>query len=148
MNIEHSNPALTKRTSTARTSRFQQENAATGDSSLGDWRPGAAPQNKGQRKLLDTFTTGQRETLLQLRTALIKSINKVAEDTRTNPTDGSALATHIGDAGSDACERDFAVCLLFQEQNALIEIEHALRRSELGSYGICEMSGNPFPFRG
>ena len=72
-------------------------------------------------------------------------MKKVAEDTRMNPTDGSALATHSGDAGSDAYDRDFAHCLLFQDQNALIEIEHALRRIESGSYGICEMSGEPIP---
>jgi len=145
MNIEHANLTFTKRTSSARTEGFCQEDAAKRDSSLSDRRPGREPQNKGQRKRLDAFTRGQREKLLQLRTALINSMKKVAEDTRTNPTDRSALATHSGDAGSDAYDRDFAHCLLFQEQNALLEIEHALRRIESGSYGICEMSGEPIP---
>jgi len=145
MNIEDSNPILTKRASSAQTLRFQKEDTAKPDSSLSDWRPGRVPQKKGQLKPVDAFISGQREKLLQLRTALMNSMKKVAEDTRTNRTDGSALAMHSGDAGSDAYDRDFAHCLLFQEQNALIEIEHALRRIESGSYGICEVSGEPIP---
>jgi RNA polymerase-binding transcription factor DksA len=146
MNIELSNPAFTKRISSARKSRFPEEDAAKRDSSLSDWRPGrAARQDKGHAKVLDIFIRGQREKLLQLRKELLSSMKKVAEDTRMNPTDGSALATHSGDAGSDAYDRDFAHCLLFQDQNALIEIEHALRRIESRTYGICEMSGEPIP---
>jgi len=55
MNIENSNPALTKRTSFARTSRFQQEDTAKPDSLFSDWRPGRKPQTKRRRKPLDAF---------------------------------------------------------------------------------------------
>jgi RNA polymerase-binding transcription factor DksA len=50
---------------------------------------------------------------------------------------------HQADAGSDAYDRDFALSLLSQEQDALYEIDQALKRIELGTYGICEMSGKP-----
>ncbi|MDQ3624017.1 MAG: TraR/DksA C4-type zinc finger protein, partial [Verrucomicrobiota bacterium] len=50
---------------------------------------------------------------------------------------------HQADAGSDAYDRDFALSLLSQEQDALYEIEEALKRIELGTYGTCEMSGKP-----
>ena len=53
-------------------------------------------------------------------------------------------STIIGaDAGSDAYDRDFALSLLSQEQDALYEIEEALKRIDLGAYGVCEMSGKP-----
>ncbi len=45
--------------------------------------------------------------------------------------------------GSDAYDRDFALSLLSQEQDALYEIEEALKRIEGGTYGMCEMSGKP-----
>jgi DnaK suppressor protein len=32
-----------------------------------------------------------------------------------------------------------------QEQDALYEIEEALKRVDAGTYGICEMSGKPIP---
>jgi RNA polymerase-binding transcription factor DksA len=50
---------------------------------------------------------------------------------------------HQADAGSDAYDRDFALSLLSQEQDALYEIDQALKRIELGTYGVCEMSGKP-----
>ncbi len=46
-----------------------------------------------------------------------------------------------GRRGSDAYDRDFALSLLSQEQDALYEIDQALKRIELGTYGTCEMSG-------
>ncbi len=52
---------------------------------------------------------------------------------------------HQADAGSDAYDRDFALSLLSQEQDALYEIDQALKRIELGTYGVCEMSGKPIP---
>jgi RNA polymerase-binding transcription factor DksA len=52
---------------------------------------------------------------------------------------------HQADAGSDAYDRDFALSLLSQEQDALYEIEEALKRIDGGTYGICEMSGKPIP---
>ena len=52
---------------------------------------------------------------------------------------------HQADAGSDAYDRDFALSLLSQEQDALYEIDEALKRIELGTYGICEMSAKPIP---
>ena len=54
---------------------------------------------------------------------------------------------HQADAGSDAYDRDFALSLLSQEQDALYEIDQALKRIELGTYGVCEMSGKQFPPR-
>jgi len=52
---------------------------------------------------------------------------------------------HQADAGSDAYDRGFALSLLSQEQDALYEIEEALKRVDAGTYGICEMSGKPIP---
>jgi RNA polymerase-binding transcription factor DksA len=52
---------------------------------------------------------------------------------------------HQADAGSDSYDRDFALSLLSQEQDALYEIEEALKRVEAGTYGVCEMSGKSIP---
>ena len=35
--------------------------------------------------------------------------------------------------------------LLSQEQDALYEIDQALKRIEVGTYGVCELSGKPIP---
>ncbi|PYJ79145.1 MAG: molecular chaperone DnaK [Verrucomicrobia bacterium] len=127
-------------------------------------RPSKSPKSKGQidlsrgplelminnnrQRRLDPFTRKQKEKLLQLRDAMVDSMAGVAQDTlrsRAEGSEASAFGMHQADAGSDAYDRDFALSLLSQEQDALYEIDQALKRIELGTYGVCEMSGKPIP---
>jgi RNA polymerase-binding transcription factor DksA len=104
-----------------------------------------ATKNHKPRKL-DPFVRGQKEKLLNLRDAMVDSMAGVAKDnlrSRAEGSEASAFGMHQADAGSDAYDRDFALSLLSQEQDALYEIDQALKRIELGTYGICEMSGKP-----
>src|SRR5437870_13544773 len=97
---------------------------------------------------LDPFTKAQKQKLLQLRDAMVDAMDGVAQDTlrsRAEGSEASAFGMHQADAGSDAYDRDFALSLLSQEQDALYEIDQALKRIEVGTYGICEMSGKPIP---
>jgi DnaK suppressor protein len=103
--------------------------------------------NNHERKL-SPFVRQQKEKLLQLRDAMVDSMAGVAQDTlrsRAEGSEASAFGMHQADAGSDAYDRDFALSLLSQEQDALYEIDQALKRIELGTYGVCEMSGKPIP---
>jgi DnaK suppressor protein len=104
-----------------------------------------ATKNHKQKKL-DPFVRGQKDKLLQLRDAMVDSMAGVAKDnlrSRAEGSEASAFGMHQADAGSDAYDRDFALSLLSQEQDALYEIDQALKRIELGTYGVCEMSGKP-----
>ena len=104
--------------------------------------------NNHKERRLDPFTRAQKEKLLQLRDAMVDSMAGVAQDTlrsRAEGSEASAFGMHQADAGSDAYDRVFALSLLSQEQDALYEIDQALKRIELGTYGICEMSGKPIP---
>jgi|SRR4051794_14976709 DnaK suppressor protein len=99
-----------------------------------------------KQRRLDPFTKSQKEKLLQLRDAMVDSMAGVAQDTlraRAEGSEASAFGMHQADAGSDAYDRDFALSLLSQEQDALYEIDEALKRIDLGTYGKCEMSGKP-----
>ena len=103
--------------------------------------------NHRERKL-DPFIRKQKEKLLQLRDAMVDSMAGVAQGTlrsRAEGSEASAFGMHQADAGSDAYDRDFALSLLSQEQDALYEIDEALKRIEMGTYGKCEMSGKPIP---
>ncbi len=93
---------------------------------------------------LTPFLEKQKERLLHLRDSLLDSMSGVAKDTlraRAEGSEASAFGMHQADAGSDAYDRDFALSLLSQEQDALYEIEEALKRIDAGTYGVCEMSG-------
>lgn len=108
--------------------------------------PPVAVKKPGKKVKLSPFLEKQRDRLLQLRDTLLDSMSGVAKDTlrtRAEGSESSAFGMHQADAGSDAYDRDFALSLLSQEQDALYEIEEALKRIEAGTYGICEMSGKP-----
>jgi RNA polymerase-binding transcription factor DksA len=129
--------------STARMEKPARTNGARKHLNANNSKTTILPTNHKQKRL-DPFTRGQKEKLLQLRDAMVDSMAGVAKDnlrSRAEGSEASAFGMHQADAGSDAYDRDFALSLLSQEQDALYEIDQALKRIELGTYGICEMSG-------
>ena len=144
-----------KKVTSARPAKPSKANAAALRAPNGRARPAGknnqaftigGNQQKSKERRLDPFTRSQKEKLLQLRDAMVDSMAGVAQDTlraRAEGSEASAFWMHQADAGSDAYDRDFALSLLSQEQDALYEIDEALKRIELGTYGKCEMSGKP-----
>ena len=109
-----------------------------------------APAKKAPRKpvKLTNFVKKQRQRLLTMQDELMDAMYGVQQETlRNGPSSGEASVsgTHLGDAGSDAYDRDFALNLLSQEQDALQEIQAALGRITEGIYGICGISGKKIP---
>jgi DnaK suppressor protein len=108
-------------------------------------RPVAGPKKPVK---MTPFLKQQRERLQLLRDTMLDSMAGVAKDTlRSRPegSEASAFGMHQADAGSDAYDKDFALSLLSQEQDALYEIEEAIKRVDNGTYGVCEMSGKAIP---
>lgn len=107
----------------------------------------ASKAAKKTPKKLSSFIVKQQRRLLELRDELVDSMSGVTGEIRNGPegSEASGSGMHQGDAGSDAYDRDFALSVLAKEQDALYEIEQALRRIERGVYGICELSGDRIP---
>lgn len=55
------------------------------------------------------------------------------------------IGTHLADSGTDEFERDLEFALLSVTKDTFFEIEEALRRLERGTFGVCEMTGEPIP---
>ena len=104
---------------------------------------GANGAANGAKPKLSPFVLKQKQRLLDLRDELVDAMSGVTGEIRNGPegSEASGSGMHQGDAGSDAYDRDFALSVLAKEQDALYEIEEALRRIERGAYGICELSG-------
>jgi RNA polymerase-binding transcription factor DksA len=88
--------------------------------------------------------------LLNLRDRLLDDIEFYASDNlkrtrRDASRDLSAYSFHMADAGTDNFDREFALSMVSNEQEALYEINDAIKRIENSTYGICEMSGKPIP---
>lgn len=135
---------VTARKKTTRKASGKKPNGgqATAASILG------APVAKGRAK---PPTAGTRvkpewrkfqERLLALRAQLLKQRDGLAKDSAQEMT---SYSLHMADSGTDNFDRDFALSLLSSDQDAIYEIDEALRRMERKSYGVCELTGKPIP---
>ena len=80
--------------------------------------------------------------LLELRERLVHQMSGLAKE---SAEEMSNYSLHMADSGTDNFDRDFALSLLSSDQDAVYEIEEALKRIEKGSYGVCELTGKPIP---
>ena len=80
--------------------------------------------------------------LLDLRERLMNQMSGLAKESAEEIT---SYSLHMADSGTDNFDRDFALSLLSSDQDAIYEIEEALKRIEKGTYGICELTGKPIP---
>lgn len=81
-------------------------------------------------------------TLLDLRERLQRQMSGLAKE---SAEELAGYSLHMADSGTDNFDRDFALSLLSADQDAMYEIEEALRRIEKGTYGTCELTGKPIP---
>ncbi len=89
-----------------------------------------------------------KKLLLDLRDHLIDGVNFLATDnlkrsSREASGELSGYSLHMADAGTDNFDREFALSLVSNEQEALYEIEEALKRLEQSTYGLCGMCEKP-----
>jgi len=67
------------------------------------------------------------------------------ESESDNVSELSSIDQHQADLGTETFEREKDISILEQVEAELADIEHALRRLEEGTYGICEACGRPIP---
>ncbi len=82
------------------------------------------------------------KTLVELHDRLLAQMDGLAKES-TEQLQGYSL--HMADSGTDNFDRDFALSLLSSDQDAVYEIEEALKRIEKGTYGVCELTNKPIP---
>ena len=80
--------------------------------------------------------------LLELREQLTKQMNGLAAE---SAQEMAGYSLHMADSGTDNFDRDFALSLLSSDQDAVYEIEEALKRIEKKTYGICELTAKAIP---
>jgi RNA polymerase-binding transcription factor DksA len=82
------------------------------------------------------------QNLLELRERLLNQMNGLAKE---SAEELAGYSLHMADSGTDNFDRDFALSLLSSDQDAVYEIEEALKRIEKNTYGICELTGKSIP---
>jgi len=82
------------------------------------------------------------ENLLELRERLLNQMNGLAKE---SAEELAGYSLHMADSGTDNFDRDFALSLLSSDQDAVYEIEEALKRIERNTFGVCELTGKSIP---
>jgi RNA polymerase-binding transcription factor DksA len=82
------------------------------------------------------------KNLLDLRERLQNQMSGLAKE---SAEEMSSYSLHMADSGTDNFDRDFALSLLSSDQDAIYEIEEALKRIEKNTYGVCELTQKPIP---
>lgn len=84
--------------------------------------------------------------LLAKRNELLGNVSYMENDAlREGRSDLSSMPIHMADLGTDSYEQEFTLELMDSERKVIAEIDYALNRIEEGTYGICEVDGEPIP---
>jgi RNA polymerase-binding transcription factor DksA len=93
-------------------------------------------------KPIDPKWAWHYDVLLKLRDRLLKDkgdqLGQVAE-----PLEPHSMS--MADSATDEFDHDLALALLSAEQDALNEVDEAIRRIVDGTYGVCLETGKPIP---
>ena len=145
--------AREKAAAAARSQGTRSNNIAT--ASIADLLGGSNPFRKGEgfvdesKQVPEKFRRYYR-LLVDMRDALHKGLAFHSEEAlKKSGTDDagdlSGYSQHLADAGTDTADRDFALSLISNEQEALKEIADAIERMKKGTYGTCEITNRPIP---
>lgn len=130
----------TKKKETVRKSpAAKPHGTATAASILG--RPLTASRKNGEVKIRPEWQKFY-DRLIELRDQLTKQMDGLAKE---SAQELAGYSLHMADSGTDNFDRDFALSLLSSDQDAVYEIEEALKRIERNTYGVCELTGKPIP---
>jgi RNA polymerase-binding transcription factor DksA len=145
--------AREKAAAAARSQGSRSNNIAT--ASIAELLGGSNPFRKGEgfvdesKQVPEKFRRYYR-LLVDMRDALHKGLAFHSEEAlkksgKDDAGDLSGYSQHLADAGTDTADRDFALSLISNEQEALKEIADAIERMKKGSYGTCEITGKAIP---
>jgi DnaK suppressor protein len=119
--------------------RTQPHGLATAAAILG--HPTARVKKNGEVNIKPQWAK-YYQRLLELRDQLTRQMHGLAKE---SAQEMAGYSLHMADSGTDNFDRDFALSLLSSDQDAVYEIEEALKRIEKNTYGICELTGKPIP---
>jgi len=145
--------AREKAAAAARSQGNRSNNIAT--ASISELLGGSNPFRKGEgfvdesKQVPEKFRRYYR-LLVDMRDALHKGLafhseSALKKSGKDDAGDLSGYSQHLADAGTDTADRDFALSLISNEQEALKEIADAIDRMKKGSYGTCEITSKPIP---
>jgi len=90
-------------------------------------------------KIARELLSEEKERLESLQLALTQELN--SESVQEKATEKAAYDQHLAEAGTETFERTKELAILETIGSQLIDIEHAYKKLNEGSYGACEACG-------
>jgi RNA polymerase-binding transcription factor DksA len=84
-----------------------------------------------------------RALLIEKWHEIVGDVTSMEENIFQGGGELSSMPVHMADIGTDSFEQEFGLDLLAEEKKILSEIQHALKRIDIGEFGICEGLGIP-----
>lgn len=96
-------------------------------------------RNKFNKKELAIF----KDLILKKKEEILEGIKHISDDTlkksqKDAAGDISGYTYHMADVATDNYDREFSLGLASNEREALYELDDALKKTEEGTFGICE----------
>jgi DnaK suppressor protein len=120
--------------------RGKSQASATAAAILG--RSPSKSGDLGDTKRIKSEWQKYYQHLVELRDQLRRQMDGLAQE---SAQELAGYSLHMADSGTDNFDRDFALSLLSSDQDAIYEIEEALKRIEKKTYGTCELTGKQIP---
>jgi len=98
---------------------------------------------KGNKYLSAGIKRELHEKLVRLRERITGQINFLAADNLSRTQKDAEVDFRSEEQGTDNFDRDFALNRVSLEQDIVFEIDEALNRIKIGTYGACESCGGP-----
>lgn len=92
----------------------------------------------------EKFIQSQKEKLLLLKEEIINSMREKGDDDIQVPTD---QIVEDGDQAQTYINQNVSIGLRERDLHRIKEIEYALQKIEMGSYGICEETDEPIEIK-
>lgn len=86
-----------------------------------------------------------KKQLLELREQISKAVQGATEEMRSEDGGPKGMSQHQADEGTDDFSRTISIEVGSKEQSILRQINRCLEKIEEGTYGICDITGEPIP---
>jgi RNA polymerase-binding transcription factor DksA len=143
--VVSTNKKSAKKPAAANAAKGKPRAGATTAAILGNFsaKPSKSPTAVSNRQVkIKSEWVKYYQNLLDLRERLLRQMNGLAKE---SAEEMASYSLHMADSGTDNFDRDFALSLLSSDQDAIYEIEEALKRIERNTYGVCELTARPIP---
>ena len=102
------------------------------------------PEQRREAKVPKKFLSYYR-VLVKLRDELKDGLDSHSQGTllTSSQEESGDLSSNSSDSGSESFDRDIALSMVANEQDALQEVEAAIDRIFNGTFGICQETGKP-----